>query len=253
MKDNITFIQYLIPDFNSQDLKIEFCGYHKCEKSHAFGPAVRDCYLVHFCISGKGYFTNALGNHTVKTGEFFVIKPEEITTYIADKDDPWEYVWIAFSGKEAKIFNENVSTMQIDKNEILEIKNLVENNTTNPLAFKSIIYKVMLLVSNESFSSTDTIAKIKQYIKFNYMDDLSLNRLSKIFGYERTYLYRIFKKNTGSGIKEYVTKIRMNKAKSFLEKGYTVVDTACIVGYTDPFNFSKAYKNYFGHSPKAKK
>ena len=247
-----TFIQYLISDFNSKDLRIEFCGYHKCEKNHSFGPAVRDCFLVHFCISGKGCFTNKHDKYYIKKGEYFIIKPEEITTYTADKEEPWEYVWVAFSGTETQVFYKEISVYQTDINEIIELKNLIQNKITTPSAFKSILYKIIFTLSRQEEYSINIASKIKQYINFNYMENLSLENLSRIFGYERTYLYRIFKTSTGTGIKKYVTKIRMEKAKSFLDKGYTVSNTACIVGYTDVFNFSKAYKNYFGHSPKSK-
>lgn len=38
----------------------------------------------------------------LKSGEGFLIFPNQITTYIADKELPWEYVWIEFDGLRAK-------------------------------------------------------------------------------------------------------------------------------------------------------
>ena len=81
------------------------------------------------------------------------------------------------------------------------------------------------------------------------MEDLSIKKLSSLFGFERTYLYRLFKKKVGVSIKDYVIKTRMNKAKLFLEKGYNVNSTATLVGYNDSFNFSKAFKKHYGISP----
>ena len=45
----------------------------------------------------------------------------------------------------------------------------------------------------------------------------------------------------------------MEQARILLKKGYGVGETATAVGYKDPFNFSKAYKGYFGTAPKQEK
>ncbi len=243
------FKQFIISDFNSVDLKIEFCGYHKCEKSHSYGPAVRDSYLVHFCINGKGIFCDKNGRHYVSKGEFFIIRPNEMTTYTADTNEPWEYLWIAFSGKDANIFNNEISVYPFEKEIGVQLYSLINNEINNANAFKSIIYKIIYNTYTEQISSLDVVSKIKQYILFNYMEDLSIKKLSSLFGFERTYLYRLFKKKVGVSIKDYVIKTRMNKAKLFLKKGYNVNSTATLVGYNDSFNFSKAFKKHYGISP----
>ena len=71
-----------------------FAGHEACKPQHSFGPYVRDCYLVHFCLSGRGVLKNSAGTHEVGEGELFVIRPCEVTTYTADKTHPWEYIWI---------------------------------------------------------------------------------------------------------------------------------------------------------------
>jgi transcriptional regulator GlxA family with amidase domain len=62
----------------------------------------------------------------------------------------------------------------------------------------------------------------------------------------------VFKNAYGVGIKDYITKMRMDEARLLLEKGYSVYNTACAVGYGDSSNFSKAYKKHFGNSPSKK-
>jgi two-component system response regulator YesN len=81
------------------------------------------------------------------------------------------------------------------------------------------------------------------------MTDISAESVARSFGYERTYLYRIFKKRYGTGIKEYIIKIRMDNARAFLLDGRSVAATAALIGYKDEFNFSRAYKKYFGIPP----
>jgi AraC-like DNA-binding protein len=81
------------------------------------------------------------------------------------------------------------------------------------------------------------------------MNTLSVEQLSELFAFERSYLFRIFKARFGIGVKEYLTSVRMERAIGFLSDGHSVSECAALVGYGDEFNFSKAFKKKFGASP----
>ena len=85
-----------------RDLYLCFCGIHDCEPSHSFGPAIRPNYLLHFVIKGKGNYYLNDNCYEVKENECFLIRPNELTFYQADKDDPWTYVWVGFDGEMAQ-------------------------------------------------------------------------------------------------------------------------------------------------------
>jgi two-component system, response regulator YesN len=64
------------------------------------------------------------------------------------------------------------------------------------------------------------------------------------------YLSRAFKNITGRNFSDYLSEIRMNKAKELLEKTQlTVYDIAISVGYGDPQYFHRVFKKYFGVTP----
>lgn len=81
------------------------------------------------------------------------------------------------------------------------------------------------------------------------MDNVSIAGLADEFGFERSYLYRIFKQRYGISPKEYLTRIRLEKAKWLLARGHSVAECAYMVGYSDAFSLSKAYKKYYGIAP----
>ena len=72
-------------------------GSERCAPSHAFGPAVRTHWLLHYVISGQGRFTREGETHPVHAGNIFVIPPYLETYYQADAQNPWHYVWIGFT------------------------------------------------------------------------------------------------------------------------------------------------------------
>ena len=78
-------------------------GREQCAPGHAFGPARRDHYLFHYIISGRGLLMTTDENgtktdHRLQGGEGFLIFPGQVNTYVADLDDPWEYIWVEFDG-----------------------------------------------------------------------------------------------------------------------------------------------------------
>ena len=97
----------VFPSENFVDLSLFQCGREKCSPAHSFGPVARNHFLFHYVISGTGkLFANdskgVTQEYNIKSMQGFMIFPDQITTYIADNDMPWEYVWVEFDGLRAK-------------------------------------------------------------------------------------------------------------------------------------------------------
>lgn len=226
-----------------------FVGLQNCPSKHKFGPAIRDYYLIHFVFKGKGSITDPTGTYDVNNGELFIIRPGEVTTYIADEENPWSYVWIAFKGSLAKVFDEK-NTVYICPTELTKrIFDYIQDDCFDAGVYTSILHELVYHLFYEKQKKDVNVSKIKQYVDYNYMNDLKVDEIAKIFGFERSYLFRIFKAKYGIGLKEYIVKVRTDWAKKFLADGYSVVDTSFMVGYRDEFNFSRGFKKFVGVSP----
>ena len=97
----------VFPTENFVDLGLFQFGRERCAPSHSFGPAKRNHFLFHYVISGTGILMaddskGVTQNYRVKSRNGFLISPGQTTTYIADKDMPWEYCWVEFDGLRAK-------------------------------------------------------------------------------------------------------------------------------------------------------
>ena len=228
-----------------------FSGHYACPSGNHFGPNIRQHYIVHFVLNGKGTLINQRGTHTVTAGEAFVIRQGEETTYIADKNEPWEYTWIAFQGSKTSLFNDYKDVFKTPAELDMKCYEYVKRGDKSPDIFTSILYELMYhLFDAEAHETQDErIRDVHRYIKYNYMVDITVSGLATMFGFERSYLFRMFKKRYGIGPKEYLTKVRMEMAKLLLSRGYSVAECAYMVGYSDAFTFSKAYKNHYGISP----
>ncbi|HHY83660.1 MAG TPA: response regulator [Clostridiales bacterium] len=100
-----------------------------------------------------------------------------------------------------------------------------------------------------SFIENKQFQEMVQYINQNYGEMLHITKLCKKFYIDVSYCNKLFHQYFKKTFTEYVTDIRMNKAKEFISKGFSIKDVGGRVGYTDYNYFLKAFKKYYGVSP----
>lgn len=112
--------------------------------------------------------------------------------------------------------------------------------------------QVMDEVKKTRFSSGQHLAAaVRKYVDDNYTYELTLSSLAEMFHINETYLSGLFKQNAGMTFSEYVTMLRMNKARALLEEyELKLTDIATLVGYSSSSYFSTSFKKFYGKSPK---
>ena len=89
-----------------------------------------------------------------------------------------------------------------------------------------------------------------RYFETNYMNEIYIAKLARTLGIESSYFSRLFKNKTGISPTEYLTQVRIDKAKQLLKfPPYTVKSVANAVGFTDALYFSKKFKRLTGMNP----
>ncbi|MCX7709887.1 MAG: response regulator [Clostridia bacterium] len=98
----------------------------------------------------------------------------------------------------------------------------------------------------------DIVSKITAYINEHYSnEDLSINTIAEALYLTPTYLCVLYKKETGKTINQYITEVRVNKAKEYLkEADIKLYDVAKRVGYGDGKYFTKVFEKAVGMRPK---
>ncbi len=238
----------LIEDKGYADLSPCDAGREDCESLYKFGPRIRNYYLIHFVISGSGIFKTKGFEYTLEKGEAFIIKPGEVTVYQADSEDPWEYIWIGFRGKLADGFANVPDTFTYDGSLVAELEEAISAEVGREALLSGIAFKLYARLVEEK-SKADFPNKVKSYINAHYMEDVTISEIADNLGLNRKYLARIFKEENGISMQEYLINKRLHEAKKLLKLGYNVEESAYMVGYNDPFCFSKAFKKKYGDSP----
>ena len=238
------------------------------------GPAIRDYYLVHFVKHGKGIYHFKQSSITVSENELFLIPPNEVTIYQADSHNPWEYYWFGLSGNSAKhllsivgLNKENRKikyrlghVFAIDRI-IYELTNITQENESDTLFELSKLYEIFSYLKknydtqhnrqNTKPTENNYVKTAIDYMNRNYMQRTSIAFIADYVGIDRTILFRYFKKDTGISPKEYLIRLRMQKAVALLETtDLSIKEITFSVGYQDPYLFSKMFKKRHSISPR---
>ncbi len=96
----------------------------------------------------------------------------------------------------------------------------------------------------------DIVEQAKHYISENYGKDLSLDELSRSMDLSPYYFSKLFKEKTGENFVEYLTAVRIDRAKELLRDPDRSMKEICAeVGYADPNYFSRIFKKVVGVPP----
>lgn len=108
-----------------------------------------------------------------------------------------------------------------------------------------------MIMSSTGNSTRDSVMDdILYYIDHNYHSNLKLEMIAALFGYNPSYLGKVFTKTTGASFNTYVDEVRVNKALDLLkEKDLKVYEVSEKVGYKNVDYFHKKFRKYVGKSP----
>jgi YesN/AraC family two-component response regulator len=105
--------------------------------------------------------------------------------------------------------------------------------------------------NNQMHDQTHLVLKAIEYMKNHYQSPINRNMLAEYVSLSPSYFSTLFKNQTGYTPMQYLTKLRMDKAKQLLRTtNLPIAEIGKCVGFTDNFYFSKVFTKETGLSPK---
>lgn len=260
--DKVKFIDHT----KSNDFYLFEVGRYKCIPSYSYGPIIRPKTIFHYVVSGKGHLVLNDKRYDVEAGQGFLIPAKCKAYYEADAEDPWEYTWIHIDGpRTMELFNsagiseENpIYIPRSDSRIILDILGDIYDNSDRECYCYAKVYEffdtIISLSKNRVLNDVDPrLAYVKSainFIRLKYSEPISVEEIAAACGLNRSYLTRLFKHATGYTPQEYLGTYRIKKATELLsESSESVSSISFLVGYSDVYTFSKAFKRVKGMSP----
>lgn len=268
---------HIFSDDRFMDLTLYQYGYEKCRPLHSYGPSIRNHFLFHYIISGKGTLlvdetAEITREYKLHGGMGFLIEPDRINTYFADREEPWEYAWIEFSGLKAReildtaglstkspvFVPSSVQIKNILKEELLHLA--CSDSGTSSFHLIGHLYLIMdaILTGSASRNRTQNGKRSQFYtneaisfISQNYSLPITVEDMAQRLNLDRSYFGKIFKETMGQAPQEFLIRYRMSRAAELLKTSDIPVKEISIqVGYPNQLHFSRAFKNIYGIPPR---
>ena len=116
---------------------------------------------------------------------------------------------------------------------------------------ESIRYRSTSAKLQAAFIYYQRLQKVKNYVESNYEQQISLSKAARIAGLERKYFSAYFRKKTGVCFKDWVTEVRINRAKLMMGiQSHSITEIAYAVGFGDLRTFERAFKRSTGMTPR---
>ena len=107
------------------------------------------------------------------------------------------------------------------------------------------------MLKNRSSINLRVVNKACDYIIENCHRNISLEEVSQTVHLSHFYFSRLFKQEKGCNFVDFITKIRVDRAKAMLQNpDHTVVQIAAEVGYQDASYFCRVFRHVMGMTPK---
>lgn len=154
-----------------------------------------------------------------------------------------------------KAFNQLVNKYDAIKNGEIILTNEIFIHLAECVVLDSqIFYKHYNNLSQAKIETNDRLIKFlyeaKFYIDNHYLESINIDEIAKASSLSTYHFIRLFKKVFHLTPYQYLIQKRLDFAKLQLETNSSINEIAYLIGFSTPGNFSRAYKNYFGVTPK---
>ena len=240
--------------------------YHYCQR-----PQGCVDNILFYCVQGKGYYTLDGHTFTLNPNQYVIVPAtDKPLVYWSDTEDPWSIYWVHFTGDALQAFNRayhivpEQGPQYIPHNEkgIRIWEEMYENLSrgyspenlmnTNLCLYHLIATFVFSQQQNQNSSSPEKaiIRETIDYMKNNLDKTIRIEDFADLNKYSVSHFSKLFRLTTGMSPIEYFIHLKMQKACQLLyTEDSRVKQIAALLGYDDPYYFSRLFKKYMNTSP----
>ncbi|WP_163538574.1 response regulator [Gracilibacillus sp. YIM 98692] len=149
------------------------------------------------------------------------------------------------------LVNQLISNNEMPQLSIEDILYKVRNATDFSLLKSEVINWTKQLVRNKEMNPRlDHVQVAKDWVKNHLKENITITKVAEQVYMNPNYFCEVFKNQTGETVLDYVTRVRIEKAKELLvQSNMKVYDIASEVGYKDNRYFSRLFKQHIGEVP----
>lgn len=219
-------------------------------------------FVLEYVKSGVGHIKSCGKEYTVRGGDCYFLIPGERHEYYSDKNDPFNKIFITFSGS---LFPAMMKSLHIDESvrvfrknalaDFEEMERLINSDIPRSEAFDAItaiIVKLLLNLKPEPRTEPDSrlALMIRQLLDENAAKNVSLSDICSQLYISKNYLICLFRKEYGITPHRYLSECRLERAKAMLTDSDRPVSAIALeLGFETEKYFFGFFKRYIGCTP----
>jgi AraC-like DNA-binding protein len=250
-------------------LLVTDCGYfpdaadHRRSRTEGSPQAI-----VILCIEGAGWCRLPSGRSEVEAGQALVIPAGIPHEYGAAAEHPWTIWWLHLGGADVAELVGAVADPErpvVQVGDVYRAVSLIDDVLirmehddsvrSRQAAAGAAWHLLALLAAGQTgapASRNDAIKQAQQYLREHLGERTSVAELAALARLSPSHFAALFRRATGTGVLQYQTRLRMSRARELLDTtDQPVAEIARILGYADPFYFSRQFRSVHGTSPSA--
>ena len=240
--------------------------YHYCQR-----PQGCVDNILFYCVQGKGYYTLDGHTFTLNPNQYVIVPAtDKPLVYWSDTEDPWSIYWVHFTSDALQAFNRayhivpEQGPQYIPHNEkgIRIWEEMYENlsrgySPENLMNTNLCLYHLIATFvfsqqqnQNSSYPEKAIIRETIDYMKNNLDKTIRIEDFADLNKYSVSHFSKLFRLTTGMSPIQYFIHLKMQKACQLLyTEDSRVKQIAALLGYDDPYYFSRLLKKYMNNSP----
>jgi AraC-like DNA-binding protein len=247
-------------------------GYQQCSGNYTRGLEVRDFYILHFVISGKGTYSLNGKKFPINSGDAFLIYPNMQINYWADSKNPWEFCWVGFNGADSRMLMNAAGftpekplitspSPKIMRKLLMDIYACRGQEPHDLIAMTARLYHFLAyLIENAarenlvlpSRAGADHVQHACDFIASHYTGKITVSDIASHVNVSRSRLYRVFMQNLSVAPLQYLQEFRIRQACTLMRRRPdSIKEIAYAVGIDNQLYFSTLFRRLIGKTPSA--
>lgn len=260
---------YHLPPLGSPPLSVQFLGVNYCDSDYVNIRRLARITVLGFVLSGQGRVSAGGQTALARQGDLFILPAGCYHEAAAasgpgrEAQEPWSYIWLNVSGSwilrllEAYRLLPHLVVSEAGLEDIFhealegaQTKTVEDMHGELQILLMRICVRLSETLRKRGEALSPTVHAIKQYLDNHVLQPFDSLRLAAHIGLSLKQINRLFKKELGTTIYNYVINKKIDSAKlMLLDTPLTIGAIGDQLGYGDPHYFSNLFFSKTGVRP----
>ncbi len=244
-------------------IRFLMCGTTYPSKSYSINRPSSSVSCIEYVVSGTGHVRIDGQELLLRAGDSYYLPQGHDHCYYADKNDPWEKIWVNFSGPFADGLaalcgvSETYHYPALNTSDLLQKFQYYAAHREPEYAAEQCValltqlfYRLSCRVNAPPQEPQAPVRRMLLYLEQHAAEPITLEQIAAVCGKSPSQAERLFRKETGTPLYRYALERKIAIARQLLtETGMSVREIADYLSFSDEFYFSGLFRRKVGMSP----